>query len=135
MEKWGIPDTGKEGPESSVLERLVWVQYDGVWWPAILYQSYLELQQYMYTSFCSYVVKAQFALAIMRQMQEKRNVKVARLLGRETLEIIEIEDNNYREFYWHLVDILPEVCDKSNYGGNLDLFIAVHRALDEVGPT
>lgn len=86
----------------------------------------------MYTRFSSYVVKAQFALAIMRQMQEKRNVQVARLLGRKTLEILEIEDGTYREFYWYLADILPEVCDKTNFEGNVDLFIDVHRALDEV---
>ena len=127
MQKWGIP-----GPESSVLERLVWVRYGPLWWPAVLYQSYMELQEQMYSQFSSYVVKAQFALAIMRQMQEKRNVQVARLLGRSALEIVEVEEGDYHDFYWSVADLLPEACDKANYDGRMDLFLDVHRALDEV---
>lgn len=129
MQKWGIP-----GPESSVLERLVWVRYANLWWPAILYQSYMELQEQMYPQFSSYVVKAQFALAIMRQMQEKRNVQVARLLGRKALEIVEVDDGDYFDFYWNVADLLPEACDKANYAGRTDLFLDVHKALDEVRP-
>lgn len=98
----------------------------------MLYRSYLELQKHLYSQLNSYVVKAQFALAIMRQLQEKRNVQLARLLGRPSLEIVEVEEGTYKEFYWHVADLLPEACDKSNYVGQLDLFLDIHRALDEV---
>lgn len=120
--------------DETILERLVWAQYEDLWWPAILYSSYLELQQDVYSQLDSYVIKAQFAHSIMRQMQEKRQVHVARLLGRPTLEIVEIVDTqeDCKEFYFHVADILPQVCDMSNYRGRLDLFVDVHRALDEV---
>jgi hypothetical protein len=117
----------------SILERLVWVQYEDLWWPAILYHSYLELQQDVYSQLNSYVIKAQFALSIMRQLQEKRQVRVARLLGRPTLEIVEVlSPADYKEFYFHVADLLPQVCDMGNYRSRLDLFVDVHRALDEV---
>lgn len=119
--------------EYSVLERLVWVQYEDLWWPAILYNSYLELQEGVYSQLNSYVIKAQFALSIMRQLQEKRQVKVARLLGRPTLEIVEVlYPEDYKEFYFHVADLLPQVCDMGNYRGRLDLFVDIHRALDKV---
>jgi len=119
--------------DDSILERLVWVQYEDLWWPAILYHSYLELQHDVYSQLKSYVIKAQFALSIMRQLQEKRTVQVARLLGRPTLEIVEVlGPEDYREFYFHVADMLPEACNMGNYRGRLDLFVDIHRALDEV---
>jgi hypothetical protein len=134
MMEGGEGNTGSTSNDS-ILERLVWVQYEDLWWPAILYHSYLELQQDVYAQLNSYVIKAQFALSIMRQLQEKRKVQVARLLGRPTLEIVEVlGPEDYREFYFHVADLLPQVCNMRHhdYRGRLDLFVDIHRALDQV---
>ena len=140
MKKWGIPSStgGKHGsahgasaPEIALLERLVWVKYQTHWWPALLYHSYTELQQHLYDRL-DMVLKAQFAMAIMRHMQEKKSIKVARLLGRPILEVIEVEDDCYCEFYWQLPSVLPKACSKSRYGGNTELYYDFHRALDQV---
>jgi hypothetical protein len=129
MKKWGIPH--QKAPEITLLERLVWVRYKTHWWPALLYHSYSELQQHLYDQL-DMVLKAQFAMAIMRQMQEKRNVKVARLLGRSILEVIEVEEDCYCEFYWHLPNVLPKAGERERYGDNTELYIDFHRALDQV---
>ena len=139
MKKWGIPGSVHEGvdPESAganeiaLLERLVWVRYQSHWWPALLYHSYTELQQHLYDRL-DMVLKAQFAMAIMRHMQEKKSIKVARLLGRPILEVIEVEKDCYCEFYWQLPNVLPKACDVNRYGGNVDLYYDFHRALDQV---
>src|SRR5688500_10039836 len=107
MQKWGIPNPKELSPETTLLERLVWVRYQSHWWPALLYHSYTELQQHLYDQLDT-VLKAQFAMAIMRNMQDKRKIKVARLLGRSILEVIEVEDDCYCEFYWQLPNVLPK---------------------------
>jgi hypothetical protein len=129
MKKWGIPH--QKAPEITLLERLVWVRYKTHWWPALLYHSYSELQQHLYDQL-DMVLKAQFAMAIMRQMQERRKVKVARLLGRSILEVIEVEEDCYCEFYWHLPNVLPKASERERYGDNTELYIDFHRALDQV---
>jgi hypothetical protein len=129
MKKWGIPH--EESPEVSLLERLVWVRYKSHWWPALLYHSYSELQQYLYDQL-DMVLKAQFAMAIMKQIQEKRQVKVARLLGRTILEVVEVAEDCFYEFYWQLPNVLPKACKKSHYGNNAELYFDFHRALDQV---
>ena len=139
MKKWGIPGSVHDGVdqnssaanEIALLERLVWVRYQRHWWPALLYHSYSELQQHLYDRL-DMVLKAQFAMAIMRHMQEKKDIKVARLLGRPILEVIEVEEDCYCEFYWQLPNVLPKACDVSRYGGNLELYYDFHRALDQV---
>jgi hypothetical protein len=131
MRKWGIPDVKKKAPEITLLERLVWVRYQTHWWPALLYHGYTELQHHMYDQL-DMVLKAQFAMAIMRQMQEKRKVQVARLLGRSILEVVEVEEDCYCEFYWQLPNVLPKACKRSRYGDNEELYFDFHRALDQV---
>eukprot|EP00538_Stauroneis_constricta_P004151 CAMPEP_0119569730 /NCGR_PEP_ID=MMETSP1352-20130426/42514_1 /TAXON_ID=265584 /ORGANISM="Stauroneis constricta, Strain CCMP1120" /LENGTH=865 /DNA_ID=CAMNT_0007619331 /DNA_START=69 /DNA_END=2666 /DNA_ORIENTATION=+ len=130
MEKWGIPNGSHKSPKIALLERLVWVRYQSHWWPALLYHSYTELQQHLYDQL-DMVLKAQFAMAIMRHLQEKRQVKVARLLGRKILEVIEVEDDCYCEFYWQLPNVLPKACDISRYS-DVNLFFDFHRAMDQV---
>jgi hypothetical protein len=130
MKRWGIPEK-KKSPEISLLERLVWVKYMSHWWPALIYHSYTELQQHLYDQL-DMVLKAQFAMAIMRQCQDKRRIRVARLLGRPILEVIEVEEDCYCEFYWQLPNVLPKACRVSRYGGNEELFLDFHRSLDQV---
>ena len=120
-----------KAPEIVLLERLVWVKYMGQWWPALLYHSYTELQQHLYNELDT-VLKAQFAMAIMRQLQEKRQIEVARLLGREILEVIEVEEDCYCEFYWQLPNVLPKATRLSRYRGDTQLFLDFHKALDQV---
>jgi hypothetical protein len=133
MKKWGIPESidKNKAPEISLLERLVWVRYQSHWWPALLYHSYTELQHHLYDQL-DMVLKAQFAMAIMRHMQERRRVKVARLLGRPILEVIEVEKDCFTEFYWQLPHVLPKACQKSEYGKDVELYYDFHRALDQV---
>jgi hypothetical protein len=123
MQKWGIPEKEMVSAEITLLERLVWVPYKDHWWPALLYENYTELQM---------VLKAQFAVAIMREMNDSKQIKVARLLGREVLEVVEVDDNQHAEFYWQLPKVLPMACKKSRYGNDTKLYIDFHRALDEV---
>ena len=115
MQKWGIPEKEMVSAEITPLERLVWVPYKSHWWPALLYSNYTELQQHLYEEL-DMVLKAQFAVAIMRQMNESKAIKVARLLGSEILEVVEVDDNQYAEFYWQLPRVLPMACKKSRYG-------------------
>lgn len=129
MKKWGIPH--QKAPEITLLERLVWVKYRSHWWPALLYHSYSELQHHLYDQL-DMVLKAQFAMAIMRQVQEKKKIKVARLLGRSMLEVVEVEEDSFCEFYWQLPNVLPNACRKSHYDGDHELYFDFHRALDQV---
>lgn len=131
MQKWGIPEKEMVSAEITLLERLVWVPYKDHWWPALLYNNYTELQAHLYEEL-DMVLKAQFAVAIMRQMNETKNIKVARLLGREILEVVEVDDNQYAEFYWQLPRVLPMACKKSRYGNDTKLYLDFHRALDQV---
>lgn len=132
MQRWGIPEKEMVSAENTLLERLVWVPYKGHhWWPALLYENYTELQAHMYEEL-DMVLKAQFAVAIMRQMNESKQVKIARLLGREVLEVVEVDDNQHAEFYWQLPRVLPMACKKSRYGDDIILYLDFHRALDQV---
>jgi hypothetical protein len=133
MKKWGIPKTQHTSNEQTLLERLVWVKNEGHWWPALLYQSYAELQTLLYDRL-DMAMKAQFAVAIMKELQAhpQRKPRVARLLGRDMLEVVEVKDGQYAEFYWQLPNVLPHACQRSEYGSNTELFIDFHRALDQV---
>jgi hypothetical protein len=131
MQKWGIPENEMVSAEITLLERLVWVPYKDHWWPALLYENYTELQVHLYEEL-DMVLKAQFAVAIMRQMNESKPIKVARLLGREILEVVEVNDNQHAEFYRQLPRVLPMACKKSRYGNDTKLYLDFHRALDQV---
>mmetsp|Transcript_18598 Transcript_18598/g.38313 ORF Transcript_18598/g.38313 Transcript_18598/m.38313 type:complete len:377 (-) Transcript_18598:413-1543(-) len=131
MQKWGIPEDEMVSAEVTLLERLVWVPYNDHWWPALLYDDYSELQDQLYKEL-DVVSKAQFATAIMRQLNNPKPIKVARLLGREVLEVVEVMDTEYAEFYWQLPKVLPMACRKSNYGNDTKRYLDFHRALDQV---
>lgn len=131
MKKWGIPEDEILSSEVTLLERLVWVPYREHWWPALLYSTYAELQDHVYDKL-DLLLKAQFASAIMRQLNDPRPIKIARLLGREVLEVVEVEENQYAEFYWQLPKVLPMACRKSKYGNDTELYLDFHRALDQV---
>lgn len=131
MQKWGIPEDEILSSEVTLLERLVWVPYREHWWPALLYSSYTELQDHLYDKL-DVLLKAQFASAIMRQLNDPRPIKIARLLGREVLEVVEVVESQYAEFYWQLPKVLPMACRKSKYGNDTELYLDFHRALDQV---
>ena len=140
MAKWGIPPSTQDNQEEDsadliLLERLVWVQYQSYWWPALLYHSYTELQEHLYPQL-DMILKAQFAMAILRSQQENRQVKVARLLGRSILEVIELsgddDASDIQEFYWALPRILPTAIQMETYSKEPELFTDFHRALDQV---
>jgi hypothetical protein len=139
MKKWGISrrksnslrDGTLPSPQMALLERLVWVKYQRLWWPALLYQSYSELQEQVYKEM-DMVLKAQFAMAILTNNKERRNIKIAKLLGRPGLEVVEVDAEGYCEFYWQLPNVLSEACKIGNYGNNLELYFDFHRALDQV---
>jgi len=131
MQKWGIPEDEMISVEVTLLERLVWVPYKDHWWPALLYTSYTELQDHLYDKL-DVLLKAQFAQAIMRQLNDPKPIKIARLLGREMLEVVEVLEGQYAEFYWQLPKVLPMACRKSKYGNDTELYIDFHRALDQV---
>jgi hypothetical protein len=115
----------------NILDRLVWIRYESHWWPAILYESYSEVQQHLY-KYLDTILKAQFAMAIMLEMNAKKETMVARVLGRSAVELVEVEEGDHREFYWKLHRRIQQGCDISNYDGNVDLYRDFHRALDEV---
>lgn len=131
MQKWGIPSDDMKSPEVTLLERLVWVSYEGRSWPALLYKDYTELQDHLYNEL-DVISKAQFATAIMRQLNDPRPIKIARLLGRQVLEVVEVGEKEFAEFYWQLPKVLPMACLKSNYGNDTKLYLDFHRALDQV---
>jgi len=118
-------------PPMTLLERLVWVKYQKFWWPALLYHSYSELQDHLFTEM-DMVLKAQFAMAILSNNKERRKIKIAKLLGRPGLEVVEVDAVGYCEFYWKLPNVLPEACRISNYGDKIELYLDFHRALDQV---
>lgn len=120
-----------ESAELVLLERLVWVRYHSMWWPAILYDSYAELQDEIADEMDS-MIKAQFAMAIMRQIKDKRNVRVARILGRAKIEVVEIQAESWHEFYSMVPKVLPRALNPSYFGTKTDLFLDFHRALDHV---
>jgi hypothetical protein len=138
LKKWGIPPPksansggGPMSPEMALLERLVWVKFHKFWWPALLYHSYSELQEQLYKEM-DMVLKAQFAMAILNNNKEQRRTKVAKLLGRPGLEVVEVDSKGYCDFYWKLPNVLPDACKKDHYGNSLELYFDFHRALDEV---
>jgi hypothetical protein len=115
----------------NILDRLVWIRYESHWWPAILYESYAEVQHHLYR-FLDTTLKAQFAMAIMLEMNSNKQTAIARVLGRSTVELVEIDEDGHREFYWKLNKRIERGCDLSRYGGNMDLYIDFHNALDEI---
>ncbi|CAJ1968413.1 unnamed protein product [Cylindrotheca closterium] len=117
-------------PEVQLLQRLVWVQYQSYWWPALLFQDYSELQDFVADEMDP-IMKAQMAVAIMRQLKQRMNTKVARLLGKSTIEVVEIT-TKYHEFYIKLPEFLPKAIDRPRYGRETQLFLDMHRALDQV---
>ncbi len=126
--------TNKSGERTSginILDRLVWIRYESHWWPAILYESYSEVQHHLYR-YLDTILKAQFAMAIMLEMNSKKQTMVARVLGRSAVELLEIDENDHREFYWKLHKRIQQGCDWSKYDGNINLYRDFHRALDEV---
>ena len=112
-------------------DRLVWVTYRGQWWPAILYKSYEELDRHMHCQLNT-IMKAQLTMAILHQVQSSRKQKVARLLGRSPLEIVEAERGTYCEFNWMLAKVLSKAMHISTFGYDQDLFLDFHMAMDEV---
>lgn len=96
-----------------------------------MYKTYTELQDHM-SKELDVVTKAQFAKAMMRQLNNPKPIKIARLLGRDVLEVIEVTDTEYAEFYWHLPKVLPMACRKVNYGNDTKRYLDFHRALDQV---
>ena len=159
MKKWGIPVQQQEGAqqtkvdsttssnadadthntqkamEKALLERIVWVRYKTFWWPALLYYSYIELQEHMEHEM-DMMLKAQFAMAIMRQMQDNREIRIARILGKSKLEVIEVGLNGFHEFFSMLPTILPQAMNRSFWSkgtsNKVDLYLDFHRALDQV---
>ncbi|KAG7338217.1 hypothetical protein IV203_002622 [Nitzschia inconspicua] len=133
MQKWGIPETQRVSNEQTLLERLVWVKNKGHWWPALLYQNYAELQTYLYDRL-DMDMKARFAVAIMKELQNPQQTKfrVARLLGHDKLEIVDVKEGQFVEFYFQLSNVLPDACDRSRYGSDVQMYIDFHRALDQV---
>lgn len=71
-------------------------------------------------------------MAIMLEINSKKRTSVARVLGRSAVELVEVEDDDRREFYWKLHKRIQRSCDISKYDGNIDLYRDFHRALDEV---
>ena len=72
------------------------------------------------------VLKAQFAMAIMHQMQEKRKVMVVQLLRTSIFEVIEVKQDCYCEFYWQLPSLLPTAFKRSHYRDNAKLYFDFH---------
>jgi hypothetical protein len=118
-------------PDINLSERLIWVRYEDHWWPALLYNSYEELEHHIYDELDT-IQKAQLTMAVMQQIEGKDNKMVARLLGRKRLELVEVDRGSYVEFYWLVSSILPKAAEKSNFGNNMKLYLDFHRALDEV---
>lgn len=135
MKQWRIPfrseDVTMEAAELVLLERLVWVRYHSMWWPAILYDSYAELQDEIADEMDS-MIKAQFAMAIIRQIKDNTNVRVARILGRAKIEVVEIQAESWHEFYSMVPKVLPRALNPAYFGTKPDLFLEFHRALDHV---
>jgi hypothetical protein len=125
------PKKRKAVPEINLSERLVWVRYEGHLWPAILYNSYEELEEHIYDEIDT-IQKAQLTMAVMQQLQRKNKTTVARLLGRKRLEVVEVDQGSYIEFYWLVSSVLPKAVLKSSFHDNTELFLDFHRALDEV---
>ncbi|KAL3908604.1 MAG: hypothetical protein SGARI_002984, partial [Bacillariaceae sp.] len=115
----------------NILDRLVWVRNDDVWFPAIIYKSYSEVQQHLY-KYLDTTTKCQFAMAIMLEMNSKHPSKVARLLGKPSVELVSVEEDEYHEFYWNLAKMIRRGGDFSRYGADVDLYLEFHQALDEV---
>lgn len=139
QERGREPVSDAASREIPVLERLIWVKYQSHWWPALLYQSYSELQGHLYQEMDT-VLKAQFAMAILKHnkrhpRKEKNNqtIMVAKLLGRPSLEILEVNQKGYCEFYFHLPHVMETAgaCQRRKYTSE-ELYLDFHRAMDQV---
>jgi hypothetical protein len=114
----------------NILDRLVWVRSDDDWFPAIIYKSYSEVQQHLY-KYLDTTTKCQFAMAIMLEMNSAHPTKVARLLGKPSVELVSVEEDEYHEFYWNLAKMIRRGSDLSRFGDDV-LYLEFHQALDEV---
>ena len=115
----------------NILDRLVWVRNDDVWFPAIIYKSYSEVQQHLY-KYLDTTTKVQFSMAILYEMNSQHPSKVARLLGKPSVELVSVEKDDYHEFYWNLARMIRRGSDLSRFGDDVDLYLEFHQALDEV---
>lgn len=115
----------------NILDRLVWIRYESHWWPAIIYKSYSEVQQHLYR-YLDTILKTQFAMAIMLEMNSSKPTKVARILGKSSVELVAVDPDAYHEFYWNLAEMIRQGCDLSQFVDNVDHFLAFHQALDEI---
>jgi hypothetical protein len=115
----------------NILDRLVWIKYESHWWPAIIYKSYSEVQQHLYR-YLDTILKTQFAMAIMLEMNSSRPTKVARILGKSSVELVAVDSDSYHEFYWNLAAMIRQGCDLSRFVDNVDQFLEFHQALDEI---
>jgi hypothetical protein len=115
----------------NILDRLVWIEHDSHWWPAIIYKSYSEVQQHLYR-YLDTILKAQFAMAIMLEMNSSKPSKVARILGKSSVELVGVDAASYHELYWNLAAMIRQGCDLSRYVDNFDRYLEFHQALDEI---
>ncbi|KAG7353003.1 hypothetical protein IV203_009051 [Nitzschia inconspicua] len=115
----------------NILDRLVWIKYDSNWWPAIIYKSYSEVQQHLYR-YLDTILKTQFAMAIMLEMNSSKPSKVARILGKSSVELVAVDPESYHEFYWNLAAMIRQGCDLTRFLDNVDQFLEFHQALDEI---
>jgi hypothetical protein len=115
----------------NILDRLVWIKYESHWWPAIIYKSYSEVQQHLYR-YLDTILKTQFAMAIMIEMSSNKPRKVARILGKPSVELVAVEEDGYQEFYWNLAKMIRDGCDLSRFVDNVDRYLEFHQAMDEI---
>jgi hypothetical protein len=70
-------------------------------------------------------------LLVFDSSSPRNYVKVARLLGRPHLELLEVE--SYSEFYWELPQVLPKMsCAAEYFRQDPELYYDWHRAMDQV---
>jgi hypothetical protein len=115
----------------NILDRLVWIQHDSHWWPAIIYKSYSEVQQHLYR-YLDTILKTQFAMAIMLEMHSTKPSKVARILGKSSVELVGVDADSYHEFYWNLAAMIRQGCDLKRFVDDVDRYLDFHQALDEI---
>ena len=138
LRKWIIPIPRKYEPvELTLLNRLVWVKYrnNTYWWPAILYNNYSEVvQQSKIWDQLDTVTRIRLNFLTMIFPNHPQNrIRIARLLGRPKLELIEVKKSDDRcEFYWQLPHLLPHAFDSEYFRHDPDLYYDWHRAFDQV---
>jgi hypothetical protein len=71
-------------------------------------------------------------MAIMLEMNSRKKHKVARVLGKKSVELVAVEQDSYSEFYWNISKMIRDGSDFNNYDHNVELYLEYHLALDEV---